>query len=126
MSFDGLEAQFQDAVADLLRMSGWKVNHQRPGRTADGWNTATSYDGVGFPDLLCLHPNLGWVWAIECKAEGGRLSEAQEQWADWFEDAERNSGETIRYFVLKPSSWDRFVAFLENHMRRPFAHAPET
>jgi hypothetical protein len=45
------EREFQDAVADVARLAGWRVVHFRPARTAEGWRTPGSYDAHGWPDL---------------------------------------------------------------------------
>jgi hypothetical protein len=114
--FDGVEESFQDRVADLLRMRGFKISHQRPARTADGWVTAVSYDGEGFPDLACLHPGRGLFWTIEVKTDTGKLSARQELWAQWAEEAELRSKGHITYLLLRPKDWDRFVAWVDDRL----------
>ena len=104
------EHGYQDMVADLLRMSGWKVGHweQRHGEAL--W---VQYDAGGWPDLTCYHPARGLVWLIEIKTDTGDLSARQEQHADWAEQCESNSDGHVKYLLLRPADWPKFKAFVE-------------
>ena len=80
------EAEFQNAVADLAHVYGWKISHFGAARTKDGWSTPVRYDAAGFPDCVFVHPR-GLVLFVEFKTDKGRLSPAQSDWGDWLDDA---------------------------------------
>ena len=65
------EAEFQTAVVELARWTGWLVFHDYDSRR----NTA------GFPDLVLVHPQRG-VLFCELKTEKGVVSGAQQRWLD--------------------------------------------
>lgn len=91
------EAQFQDAVADLARLLGWKVAHFRNARTSSGGHhTPVSYDGRGFPDLVLVRDRV--VFA-ELKSERGRLRDQQLEWIDDLADA------GVEAYCWRPSDW---------------------
>lgn len=82
------EAQLQQAVIECARTLGWRVAHFRPALTEKGWRTPVEGDGVGFPDLLMVHPSNGMaVYAIELKAEGKHPTVEQQLWLDHLESA---------------------------------------
>ncbi len=72
------ELDLMAGVLDLARVLGWTRAHFRPGRTAHGWRTAVSGDGVGFPDLVLVRPPR--IVVAECKAQTGRTTTAQTRW----------------------------------------------
>ncbi len=73
------ETQFQDALIDLLHLSGFLCAHFRPAMKANGqWVTAVSADGAGFYDLVAIGHHR--CLFIECKGKYGKLSPAQEIW----------------------------------------------
>lgn len=74
------EAQFLTQVLDLAKVYGYFRVHFRPAKTAHGWRTALSGDGVGFPDVLLAHEDRGRLIAAELKSEVGKATEAQLQW----------------------------------------------
>ena len=65
------ESEFQTAVVELARWTGWLVFHDYDSRR----NTA------GFPDLVLVHPQRG-VLFCELKTEKGVVSGAQQRWLD--------------------------------------------
>ena len=65
------EAEFQQAVIDLARMTGWLVFHDHDSRR----NTP------GFPDLVLAHPKRGVIFA-ELKSATGRLRPEQSRWLE--------------------------------------------
>jgi hypothetical protein len=75
------EAAMLATIRDAARFTGWRIAHFRPARTRDGWVTAVSADGAGFPDLVMVHPRAG-VWFVELKSKRGRLSPEQVEWRD--------------------------------------------
>lgn len=73
------EADYQDLIADYARMRGWRVHHARPARVAgNGWRTAVSYDGAGYPDLAMARR--GYVIHVEVKSQAGSLRPEQKKW----------------------------------------------
>jgi hypothetical protein len=73
------EEDFLDSVVRLAHLYGWRSFHARPAMTAKGPRTAVAGDGVGFPDLVLVHPRHGLICA-ELKRVGGRPDPAQEEW----------------------------------------------
>lgn len=65
-------------VIELAQFRGWKVVHFRPARTEHGYRTAVQGD-VGSPDLILARR--GVVLLVELKAERGRLTPQQKEWA---------------------------------------------
>lgn len=80
------ETDFQQQLIDALHLHGWSlVAHFRPQQNGSGkWSTAVAADGVGFPDLLAIHPGAGDVIAIEVKREGQHPTDEQQEWLDGF------------------------------------------
>lgn len=72
------EADFQTWVIGYAQLRGWRVAHFRPARTGRGWRTPMQGD-PGFPDLVLARN--GEIIFAELKAERGRLSAEQSQWA---------------------------------------------
>lgn len=103
---DMTEAEFQKAVLDLAKLSGWRVAHFRPARTAHGWRTAVAADGAGFPDLVLAHPDRGAVLFRELKSERGRLTFEQHEWGRTLTAAGAD------YAVWRPADWPSIVARL--------------
>lgn len=104
------EAQFQKAVIDLARHTGWLVAHFRPARTEEGWRTPVSADGAGFVDLVLVRDR---VLYRELKSEKGRVRPDQQHW----HDALAAAGADIA--VWRPSDWSAIASTLQaNHNRR--------
>ena len=74
------EESFQSAVIDLAHLRGWRVAHFRRARTKNGWRTAVSADGKGWPDLFLVHEQTGRIMARELKIPPNRLTPEQDQW----------------------------------------------
>lgn len=73
------EKEFQNAVVELAKWTGWLVYHPLPAQNVRGhWRTPTLGD-VGFPDLVLVHHSKGLIFA-ELKSRIGKLSEAQQRW----------------------------------------------
>ena len=77
------EKDFLSWIIALAHVRGFSVAHFRPALTAKGYRTAVQGDGVGFPDLVLIHPNKGMVVA-EVKGPGGHLSGEQADWLGLF------------------------------------------
>jgi hypothetical protein len=76
------ERDWQRQLTDLLELRGWSWVHVRAGRTEHGWRVPTSGPlAAGWPDIVAARParpgHPGRLVFIECKAQDGRLSEAQ-------------------------------------------------
>jgi len=99
------ERDFQQAVIDLARRTGWRVHHTRPALTQRGrWLTPVQGD-VGFPDLvLCRPPRL---ILAELKRVGGRLTAAQRGWLDALGQC---AG--VECYLWRPEDWDAIVTTL--------------
>lgn len=64
------EAQFQQAVVDLVKLRGWLWFHDVDSRR----------NRRGLPDLVLVHPRTGELKFIELKTDVGRLTPEQRQW----------------------------------------------
>lgn len=69
------EAEFQQAIFDLLDLYRWKYVHFHDSRRSVG---------AGWPDLFCVHPRTGEIVVAELKRHNGRVSHAQADWIDVF------------------------------------------
>jgi hypothetical protein len=73
------EAEFQETVIEVARLTGWRIYHARPAQVRPGkWVTAFTGD-AGFPDLLLAHDTRGVLFA-ELKTDRGHTSPEQEKW----------------------------------------------
>ena len=87
------EADFQDTIVEYAMLKGWRIAHFRPARAQQGWRTAVSYQGAGYPDLTLART--GFVLFLEVKSEQGKLRPEQKEWL-----AELPNAHTVR-----PSDW---------------------
>ena len=76
------------------------MSHFRPARTKEGWRTAVSYDGHGFPDLCC--GRRGQVVFLEVKSQRGQMRDGQQEWIDALPNA----------YIVRPSDWDNVQELL--------------
>jgi hypothetical protein len=72
------ETDLLRGVLDIAKVYGWRTLHVRPARTAHGWRTAVSGDGIGWPDVVAVRGSR--IVAAELKAERGRLTPDQDRW----------------------------------------------
>lgn len=72
------ESDLLTGVLDIARAYQWRTIHVRPGRTAHGWRTAISGDGVGFPDLLAVRGDR--IVVAELKVGRRALTDEQRTW----------------------------------------------
>jgi hypothetical protein len=85
------EAQFQTAVIEFARLSGWRVYHTHDSRHSE----------PGFPDLTMVRN--GCLIFAELKADKGRLSPAQRE---WLADLETVAGwPAVEVYTWRPSQW---------------------
>jgi len=98
-----LEAAFEDTFVDTFHLLGWIGAHFRPAKTSQGWRTAVSGDGKGFPDWMLARERI--VYA-ELKKVGGVLSLDQRTWRDRIVAA---GGE---WYCWTIEDWDEIVAVL--------------
>ena len=73
---DVTEAEFQRAVIDFAKRSGWKVWHIPDSRMQAGGRLVGAKMAAGLPDLLLVHRYHGFVLA-ELKREKGKVRKAQ-------------------------------------------------
>ena len=107
------EKDWQGTVIELAHTFDWRVAHFRPARTKDGWRTAVSADGAGFPDLCLVRENGNGeaeLLFIELKSEKGETSKAQKDWL-----VALNKVPSISAFVFRPSDWDEVVKVLNRY-----------
>lgn len=72
------ESDLLTGVLDIRRVPGWRTFHVRPGRTAHGWRTTVSGNGVGFPDLLAVRGDR--IVVAELKIGWRALTDEQRAW----------------------------------------------
>ena len=87
------EKRWQETVEAMATHLGWTCWHDRDSRRND----------PGFPDLVCVHPDMGVRW-IELKTERGRVRKEQRWWLDLLTEAGQFA------FVARPSQADEIEA----------------
>ena len=93
------EKELSQHVVNLAKMLGWKVAR---------WPTwrPTGTD-AGVPDLIMVRE--GQVLFVELKAEKGKLTPAQEDWAYQIDGAYHGSADAYPwrpwYYVWRPADW---------------------
>lgn len=100
---DVSESAFQAQVIELAHVLGWRVAHFRAARTANGWRTAVSADGSGWPDLVLCRERLV---VAELKARRGRLTADQRAWLDAL------AGADVEAYLWRPEDWPHVVEVL--------------
>ena len=83
------EKDFQAAVINLARYTGWLVYHTHDSRRSE----------PGFPDLVLAKDK--WLVTAELKTEKGTLTPAQTAWIL----ALRETGNEV--YVWRPSDWEQ-------------------
>ena len=104
------EAELQDKVIQLAKLTGWKVAHFRNVKVlkADGtvrYQLPVQADGKGFVDLVLVKHKVLWV---ELKSQKGKLSPEQKDWID----ALRNAGQEV--YLFRPDDWDSIDKLLQD------------
>ena len=72
------ESDFQSQIMELAVYCGYRVHHQRPAKTSQGWRTAISGD-KGFPDLVLAKPGVLLVPELKRSAKE-KPSDDQQLW----------------------------------------------
>ena len=99
--------QLQKQIVTLAHTFGWKIAHfrsvpvQRGDRTV--WQTPVAADGVGFPDLVLLHPTKGEAYFREIKGDYETVRPEQEQWGAWI------LGAGLDWAIWRPRQWEREI-----------------
>jgi len=100
------EKDFQRAVIDLARLTGWRVHHTRPALTRRGrWLTPIQGD-AGFPDLVLVRA--GRVIFAELKRNGARPTPAQRE---WLEALQACAG--VECYLWTPDDWEAIIDALQ-------------
>ena len=101
------EEDWQKQLIDLLHLHGYKICEFRKARImkggVDSYRTPFGADGVGFPDLVVVHPVSGNAFAVECKSDTGKMRPEQYQWQEWLVTC------GIMHFTWRPKDWDWIV-----------------
>jgi hypothetical protein len=95
------EEEFTNQVLELALHCGWFRAHFRAAETKNGWRTAVSGDGKGFPDLFMVRGSR--ALAAELKMPGNKPSIEQEAWLAAL------SLTPIETYLWYPKDWDEIV-----------------
>ena len=111
------EAQWQRQLVDLAALLGYQWVHFRPGLTRAGrWAVAVQGTlGVGFPDLVLVHPTKGRVLFVELKTDTGRVDPDQSR----VHDILRAAGAEV--YLWRPRDLDSALAVLEGRSTEAIA-----
>jgi nicotinamidase-related amidase len=104
------EIEFEQALVELAHVFGWHVAAFRPASTSKGWRTPVKYDGKGWPDLCLVHER-GYIIFAELKAEKGKLSDEQTEWAEILASAAGQISQ-VHYHLWKPSMANEIAKLL--------------
>jgi hypothetical protein len=74
------EEAFLTPTIELAQWYDWRTIHIRPARTKDGYRTAVSGDGKGFPDLFGLRRATKHRFAAELKFAKNKPTPEQAEW----------------------------------------------
>ena len=100
------ESDFLDQVLQLAKIHGWRTAHFRPAKTVDGWRTAVSGDGKGFPDILLVRGKQ--IIVAELKVGRNQLTGDQVLWLQAFEMA------AVPAYKWTPDDWGEIEEVLQN------------
>ena len=105
------EDDLLDKTIRYARLRHWRVHHDRPARTRDGWRTAIQGD-KGFPDLLMVRGRR--IVVAELKDEDGEPTPEQEVWLAALGEVAWPSTHVsvLRTYVWRPSSWPEIEEIL--------------
>ncbi|MDV2988556.1 MAG: hypothetical protein P3T54_00115 [Dehalogenimonas sp.] len=100
------EDQFQQQIIKLARTLGWKIAHFRPAMTANGWRTAVSGDGKGFPDCVLVKGSRLVIAELKTDSPKSQTSPEQNAWLEAF------GGTKCEVYIWRPRHWDEIVEIL--------------
>lgn len=95
----------QRNIIEVGHTFGWRFAHFRSiynGRTKR-WETPVGGDGMGFPDLVIVHPERGELYYREIKAQYEKVRPQQQQWGDWLLSAGQD------WAIWRPKQWDETI-----------------
>lgn len=104
------EAHLEQQLLDLARIRGWLAFHVRD-------STRVLMGNTGYPDWTFARR--GRLVVVELKREDGKLSPEQREWLyamGWQDEQQQwhlSQGSPLRAYVIRPSSFDRFMEVLE-------------
>jgi hypothetical protein len=102
------EDGFTRTLLQVAGVLGWKAVHFRPARMHDGsWRTPVEGDGVGWPDVVMVHPGRGELVVAELKVGGNTTTAEQDEWLAAF----RAAG--VWAFVWRPGDWPEIERVLK-------------
>jgi hypothetical protein len=103
------EQAWQAQAEGIARLAGWLVYHPPDNRPILSRHGRRYVQNVrrGFPDLHCLHPELGLQFVAELKTQTGRTTPDQDEWIA----AYRQAG--VRVEVLRPGDGAALAAMLD-------------
>lgn len=100
------EASFQKEVIEHLQSQGYLVCEFRKARVKKGgidvYRTPFGADGVGFTDLVAVHPIKKVIWFIEDKSDEGKAAPEQVKWLLATDNCQTRS------ICLTPAMWEDF------------------
>lgn len=91
------EKQFEAAVVEYAKLTGWLVYHTRDSRGSV----------AGFPDLMMVRGDR--LVVAELKTEKGRVSPAQQQWLDALA---LTCHRALGVYLWRPSDWSSIELLL--------------
>lgn len=92
-------------VLALAKIRGWRTAHFRPAQTKNGWRTAVSGDGKGWPDLILVRNDR--IIAAELKAGKNEPTDEQLAWLLAL------AGAKVDCRVWRDEDWDEIQTVLE-------------
>lgn len=104
------ERSFHKQVVDLANMAGWSVWHDNATNAPRRCKRCDEPIPVirntpGFPDLIAIRGED--LYAIELKAQRGRLTADQMRWLHAFAGVK-----WVKALMVKPAGWDQLVEIL--------------
>ena len=101
------EAELQAAITEALDLFGWLWHHETDSRKSK----------EGFPDLFAVHPVTGKAFFAELKSTKGRVTPAQQMWADALTLSGKKAYGAGRYFLWRPTDLDLALQIIEGWSR---------
>ena len=100
------EAELQANVRDAARKLSWLAYHTRFSVLSDR----------GFPDLVLVGGD-DEIFFVEVKAQHGKLTPHQLEWADAIHEVEQATEGRVMYFCWRPSHW--LSGMIEEALSKP-------